>query len=75
VTEHARIIPFPAQRREGVTWEPWVDETKVAKHFGVSTRTVRRWLEAGCPTRLVGRQRRYRLSELEAWHDAQQEGT
>lgn len=71
--EGARIIPFPAREREGVTWEPWVGERVVAQHFGVSDRTVRRWMAAGMPSRLVGASRRYRLSECDRWHDAVQE--
>jgi hypothetical protein len=71
----AQILRFPERQREGVTWEPWLDEMQVASHFGCSTRTVRRWRERGCPSRLVGGLRKYRLSEIDRWHDAQQEAS
>ena len=41
----------------------------VAKHFGVSTRTVRRWLkDAGIPhRRLGGKIIRFNIDEVNAW--------
>lgn len=29
--------------------EPWVSKRKVAEHFGVSTRTIERWMDRGLP--------------------------
>jgi DNA-binding transcriptional MerR regulator len=49
-------------------WEPWLDERAVASHYGVSTRTIRRWRASGMPSRAFGGVRRYRLSECEQWH-------
>lgn len=67
------LVPFPPRQRDATTWEPWVDEPTVARHFSVSTRTIRRWRDAGMPSRvLIGGARRYRLSACEAWHDLQQ---
>ena len=65
----AQVIVFPARKRGGERWEPWVTESVVARHYNVSTRTVRRWREAGMPSRILGSSRRFRLSEIEAWHD------
>jgi hypothetical protein len=62
----ATVVPL-RQRRSG--WEPWVDDAAVARHFDVSPRTVRRWLMLGVPSRRIGGVRRYRLSEVEAWHE------
>jgi hypothetical protein len=64
----AQVIAFPARKRGGGRWEPWVPESIVARHYDVSTRTVRRWREAGMPSRMMGSSRRFRLSEIEAWH-------
>jgi hypothetical protein len=36
----AHVIAFPARHADGERWEPWVDESAVARHFGVSARTV-----------------------------------
>jgi phage terminase Nu1 subunit (DNA packaging protein) len=75
VTHHgAQILAFPARVREGETWEPWVDERKVAQHFGVSTRTVRRWRLAGMPSQPFGGSRRFRLSQCERWHQGAEQG-
>lgn len=54
--------------------ERWVDERAVSRHFGVSTRTVRRWRAMGMPSLLVGSARRYRLREVERWHRDQDAG-
>jgi hypothetical protein len=71
VSAGAQVIPFPQRRDEsGETFEPWRDEKFIARHFNVSTRTVRRWRAEGMPSKLLGRSiRRYRLSECERWHD------
>jgi hypothetical protein len=65
----ARLIAFPARRDDaGRPWEAWVDERAVARHFGASERTIRRWRALGMPSRLFAGLRRYRISECEAWH-------
>ena len=67
------VVQFPERRDEsGRVWEAWVDEDVVSRHFGASTRTVRRWKTAGMPSRLIGGLRRYRLGECEAWHEARE---
>lgn len=66
----AKILPFPDRfNEEGTRWEPFVTETAVARFFNVSTRTVRRWRNNGCPSRNISGSRRYRLSEVEQWHE------
>lgn len=65
------VIPFPQRQVDGETWEPWIDEHALARHYGVSTRTVRRWRADGLPSRLIGSCRRYRISDAEAWHTQQ----
>jgi len=62
-----RVIAFPERRVDGEIWEPWVDEHAIAAHFAVSTRTVRRWRLAGCPSRLIVGARRFRLPHVENW--------
>ena len=40
----------------------------VAKHFGISTRTVRRWLKStDIPHRKVGGTLRFNLQEVDEW--------
>lgn len=62
------VVRFPRRYVGGELWESWVDEQALARHFSVSTRTVRRWRAAGMPSLLVGSQRRYRISLAERWH-------
>jgi hypothetical protein len=64
----AQVIPFPPRQRGRERWEPWVTDAVVARHYDVSTRTVRRWRKAGMPSRMFRSCRRFRLSEVEAWH-------
>lgn len=65
----ARILRFPERRVAGEVWEPWVDAHTIARHYGdVSTRTIRRWRLAGMPSRMIGGQRMFRISETETWH-------
>ena len=57
------------RRGRAVAWEPWLGEAQVAGHYGVSTRTIRRWRRIGMPSRVFGGVRRYRLSDCEGWHE------
>lgn len=62
------VIAFPARFDEhGHRWEPWISEAAIARHFGVTTRTVRKWRLNGLPSRRVEGSRRYRLSQVDAW--------
>jgi excisionase family DNA binding protein len=65
----ADVIPF---RPRDSQQEPWLRERQLAQHFGVSERTIRRWRHAGMPSKLLGGSRRFRLSDVEAWHQAAQ---
>lgn len=63
----AAVHRFPDRFDEnGVRWEPWLDAQKIASHFDVDPRTVRRWREDGMPASPF-KPRRYRVSECEAW--------
>jgi hypothetical protein len=68
VSETAQLFGFPVRRRGERQWEPWVPEATIARHFSVSTRTVRRWRAEGMPSRMLGSSRRFRISEIESWH-------
>lgn len=71
----AQVLAFPARTVEGGgLWEPWLDEQTVARHFGVSPRTVRRWRTQGLPSQKWRGVRRFRLSQCEAWLNSN-EGT
>ena len=70
VERHGVVVPLRGPA-DGGMWEPWLDERAVAGHYGVSTRTIRRWRTAGMPSRVFGGVRRYRLSECERWHRRQ----
>lgn len=53
--------------------EPYVSEKQLAKHLGVTPRTIKRWRVIGQPVPgyRVGRAMRYLLSEVDAWVKAQ----
>lgn len=70
MTEHTPgiVVPFPERRIDGEIWEAWITEPGLARHFSVSTATIRRWRKAGMPSRVFGGSRRYRITQAEAWH-------
>jgi len=48
--------------------EPWVSLEEIAKHLGVSTDTVHRWLRnRGLPAHKVGRLWKFQVSEVNDW--------
>ena len=48
--------------------EPYVAQGQIARHFGVSVRTVQRWqVRAGFPVEYRFGRPRYKLSAIEAW--------
>ena len=50
------------------TTEKWMSVSEIAKHLGVATITIYRWLEKGhIPAHRVGKQWRFNLSEIDAW--------
>jgi transposase len=49
--------------------ERWLSKRKIARHYDYSERTVNRWVAAGCPSRMIGGERRFRISEVDAWLD------
>jgi len=49
------------------TPEPLVAIEAVAAIYPVSIRQVRRWQSYGCPSRLIGRKRLFKLSAVESW--------
>ena len=56
--------------------EPWVTLEAIAKHLEVSTDTVHRWIRARkIPVHRVGRQWRFKVSEVDAWVVAGKAGT
>lgn len=67
--EGARVIDFAAaKRRQEMSDEPWVKKERVAEHFDVSTRTVYRWVNAGCPVkRLRGGTLRFQIGPIADW--------
>ena len=69
LTSHATVLAFPARRDGAATWEPWLSERAIARHYAVSARTIRRWRQLGMPSGVFGGARRYRLSECEGWHE------
>ena len=65
----ATVVPFPRQ----VGFEPWLSKKQVAAHLGFSTRWVELRIRDGLPSKLIGGQRRFRLSEVEAWIEGRTE--
>ena len=57
------VIPFPRR----TDWEPELSKRQVAQWFGFSTRWVELRVREGMPSRMRGSQRRFLLSECEAW--------
>lgn len=49
--------------------EPWRSKQFIASHYGVTVRTVERWMLAGCPSRRVGGVRRFQLADVDAFLD------
>jgi hypothetical protein len=47
--------------------EPLVDEKKLREVFPISRRQLYRWLDDGCPSRVIGRRRYYRVGTVEHW--------
>ncbi len=47
--------------------EPFLSKAQIAAHYGYSTRWVELQMRKGLPSRMRGGQRRYLLSEVEAW--------
>jgi len=60
----AQVIQFPPRG----DFDPWLNKAQVAAHLCLSVRTVERFVaEQGLPSRMVGGQRRFKLSEVEEW--------
>jgi hypothetical protein len=57
------VIPFP--RRSD--WEPRLSKRQLADRLGFTTRWVELRVREGMPSYLEGNQRRFLLSEVEAW--------
>jgi predicted DNA-binding transcriptional regulator AlpA len=51
--------------------EPYLCKKQIAAHLGYSTRWVELKMREGLPSKMIGGQRRYRLSEVERWIDRQ----
>ncbi len=57
------LIQFPT----ATSWEPWVSTDVIARHLGVSTRTLHRYRQAGLPHVRHPSGMRYKLSEVDEW--------
>jgi excisionase family DNA binding protein len=51
----------------GLHDEPWRGKRDIAAFFDISVRSVERMVAAGMPSRKIGGQRRFRLSEVDGW--------
>lgn len=58
----ATVYPFPKRG-----WEPWLTKKQLAAHFSYSTRWIELRMREGMPSTLIGKRRRFHLSEVEAW--------
>ena len=49
--------------------EKWISLEEAAEHLGVKPVTIRDWIrkEKGIPAHKIGRQWKFKLSELDAW--------
>ena len=58
---------------EEMAVEKWVNLEDIADHLSVSTDTIRVWIKKGTiPYKKVGRQYKFRLSEVNEWVDSGQ---
>jgi excisionase family DNA binding protein len=56
--------------------EPWVSLEEIAQHLKVSTDTIHRWIRAKrIPVQRVGRQWRFKVSQVDEWVQAGEAGT
>lgn len=57
--------------------ESYINRAGLQKRFGVSARTVARWISNGCPCIRIGQNGRgdprFRFSKVESWLEAQAE--
>lgn len=48
--------------------ERWLSVVEIAEHLGISKETVYRWIEKGkIPTHKVGKQWKFKASEVDKW--------
>ena len=62
---HGAAVVYPFPQRRG--FEPWLTKRQLAAHLSYSTRWVEIRMREGLPSKLIGGQRRFHLSEVEAW--------
>lgn len=56
--------------------EPWMSLEEIAEHLKVSTDTIHRWIRAKrIPVQKVGRQWRFKVSQVDEWVLAGKAGT
>ena len=70
-------IPAPnrEQRRDNIPADRLRTAAELAEHLGVTRQTVYNQLKIGMPSIKVGRARRFRLADVDAWLDGQQTGS
>lgn len=70
-SDDAEVIDLgEARRRKQMHAEKMVRKERIASAFDVSTRTVYRWVEQGCPVkRLRGGALRFQLALVQDWHE------
>ncbi len=55
------------------TVERWMSLKEIAEHLGVSMDTIRSWIKKDTiPFHKIGRQYKFRLSEVDAWVESGQ---
>jgi phage terminase Nu1 subunit (DNA packaging protein) len=64
---------YPANNHD--PGEPWVKKQRIAGHYSISLTTVKRWVAAGCPCRVIANEKRFRFSEVDAWITQQSNDT
>jgi len=63
--QHGGAVVIPFRHRRG--FEPWLTKRQLAAHLSFSTRLVELRMRDGLPSKLIGGQRIFHLSEVEAW--------
>ncbi len=63
-----RVYEDDCLGENGMNNEPWVSIDAIARHLDVSKDTVYRWIDQrGMPAHKVGRQWKFKISEVDAW--------
>jgi hypothetical protein len=59
-----QVLAFPARYNPN---ERWLSKQEIARHYSCTTTTIDTWAREGLPYQQLGRRRKFRVSECDAW--------